>query len=344
MRPIVSEHPHRRERGVVILWIAFFMLLMLGFIAIGIDVAKLMATRTELQNAADSAALAGASAIDMTKGTVVADTAIIYAQAAAAANHAFRNGEASVTLLASDISFPATNEVKVTVRRDAGTGGAMITHVAQVLGITSIDVKATAVAKADSVSSVCEKLVPFGAIIDPAVGAFLPGCANVYTLKVGAGSGTAGNFQLVDFPPCDEGPCGGGPGGSEVRCEVANGYSCCISIGQWIDTEPGNKVGPVRQGLDDRWSGDTDQRTGICYSDYTGNGNRIVNVPIFSTWDPNGKKPVQVVGFSAFFIQNKPSSGGGQTLTGEFLHTVTDGGPGGGGSGAPATFTVHLIQ
>lgn len=343
MRPIESKEPNGRERGVVIIWIAFFMLLMLGFIAIGIDVAKLMATRTELQNAADAAALAGASAIDFTKGTLKPDTAIAQAQAAAAANQAFKNGEESVTLLAGDVSFPAPNEVRVTVRRDAGAGGAMITHVAQVLGVTSIDVKATATAKAESVGAVCEKLVPFAAIIDPS-NPFLPGCGHVYNLKVGAGASARGNFQLVEFPVCEEGPCGGGPGGASIRCEIANGYSCCISIGQWITSEPGNKVGPVGQGLDDRWSGDTDQREGICYEKYTGNGNRVVIVPLFSDFAVNGRKPVQVVGFSAFFIQNKPSKGGGQTVTGQFLYQVVPGEGGGGGTGGPQSYTLRLIQ
>jgi hypothetical protein len=346
MRSFVSRHPHRRERGVIIIWVAFFMLLMLGFVAIGIDVAKLMATRTELQNAADAAALAGASAIDFTKGTIKPDTALAYAQAVAAANRAFKNGEESIVLLGSDVTFPAPNQVKVTVRRDAGTGGAMITHVAQVLGVTSIDVKATAVAKAESVSSVCEKLVPMGAIVDPAVGAFLPGCSHSYALKIGSnGSGTPGNFQLLDFPDCDEGPCAGMNGGSaEIRCEVANGYSCCIGIGDMVETKPGNSVGPFRQGLDDRWAADTDQRQGICYEQYFGNGNRVVNVPIFDTWDPNGKKPVKVIGFSAFFIQDKPSGGGGQTLTGQFLYNVVPGSGGAGGSGGPTSYTLRLIQ
>ncbi len=346
MRSQPSRHQNRRERGVVIIWVAFFMLLMLGFIAIGIDVAKLMATRTELQNAADAAALAGASAIDFTTGKVKPDTALAYAQAVAAANQAFKNGEAPVVLLASDLTFPTPNQVKVTVRRDAGTGGAMITHVAQVLGITSIDVKATAVAKAESVSSVCEKLVPLGAIVDPTVGAFLPGCSHVYSHKIGSnGGGTPGNFQLLDFPSCDEGPCAGIiGGGSEIRCEVGNGYSCCISLGQMIETQPGNKVGPFRQGLDDRWAGDTDQRQGICYDQYYGNGNRIINIPIFDTWDPNGKKPVKIVGFSAFFIQDNPQAHGGQTLYGQFLYNVVPGTGGTGGSGGPTSYALRLIQ
>jgi len=334
-----QRHP---ERGVVIIWTAFFLMVMLGFVAVGIDVAKLMATRTQLQNAADAAALAGASALDMTTGKVFPDTARMRAQAVAALNKAFVDGPTAISLASADVTFPATNQVKVTVRRDANSGGSMITHVAQVIGVKSLDMSATAVAKAESVSSVCEKLVPMGAI-EPPAGGFKTGCANVYNLKVG--DGTQGNFQLLDFPDCAEGPCAGMNGGSaEIRCEVANGYSCCIDIGQMVQTMPGNKVGPFKQGLNDRWDGDTDKRENICYTDYRGNGNRIVNVPLFTTWDPNGKKPVRVEGFAAFFLQKKPSSNGGQTLTGQFLYNVVPGTGGKGGAASSTLYSLRLIQ
>ena len=347
MRPSVfpSRHPERAERGVVIIWTAFFLLMMLGFVAIGIDVAKLMATRTQLQNAADAAALAGASALNLTTGTIVQDTATVRAQAVAALNKAFVDGLVAIILATGDVTFPAPNQVKVTVRRDPASGGSMITHVAQVVGVTSLDVKATAVAIAESAGTVCEKLVPMGAI-EPPTGDFQTGCANTYNLKIGSnGGGTPGNFQLLDFPPCDEGPCGGiNGGGAEIRCEVAKGYSCCVNIGQMIETMPGNKVGPFRQGLDDRWDADTDRRENICYEAYRGNGNRVVLVPIFKDWDPNGKKPVRVEGFSAFFLQKKPSSGGGQTLTGQFLYAVAPGGSGPGGGAKTTLYTLRLIQ
>jgi Flp pilus assembly protein TadG len=340
------HHPQRHpERGVVIIWTAFFLLFMLGFVAIGIDVAKLMATRTQLQNAADAAALAGASALDMTTGKVVQDTARIRAQAISALNKAFVDGPTAISLSTNDISFPANNRVKVTVRRDANSGGSMITHVAQVIGIKSMDVSATAVAIAESAGAVCEKLVPLGAI-EPPAGGFKTGCANTYNLKIGSGGGgTPGNFQLLDFPPCNEGPCGGlNGGGAEIRCEVANGYSCCINIGDLIPTMPGNKVGPFMQGLNDRWDSDTDRREGICYTDYHGNGNRIVLVPMFNDWDPNGKKSVKVEGFSAFFLQKKPSGGGGSTLTGQFLYYVAPGGSGGKGNASTTLYSLRLIQ
>ena len=341
-----TQHPQRHpERGVVIIWTAFFLMVMLGFVAVGIDVAKLMTTRTQLQNAADAAALAGASALDLTTGTIVQDTARIRAQAIASLNKAFTDGPTAISLAAGDVSFPASNQVKVTVRRDAASGGSMITHVAQVVGVKSLDISATAVAKAESAGAVCEKLVPMGAI-EPPTGGFQTGCSNSYNLKIGSnGGGTPGNFQLLDFPECAEGPCQGMNGGAaEIRCLVANGYGCCINIGDLIPTKPGNQVGPFRQGMDDRWDADTDKRENICYTDYRGNGNRVVMVPIFKDWDPNGTKPVKVEGFSAFFLQRKPSSGGGQSLTGQFLYAVVPGGSGGSGSATTTLYSLRLIQ
>lgn len=339
----MSQHrrtsDRRRERGVVIIWTAFFLLMMLGFVAIGIDIAKLMATRTQLQNAADAAALAGASAVNGLTGVVNPDTATARAQAIAALNKAFVDAPEALVLSAADVVFPGNNRVQVTVRRDAASGGSMVTHVAQVLGINSLDVKATAVAKADTAGGVCERLVPMGAILPPA-GGFQVRCDTTYTLK--ADTPTQGNFQLLDFPPCNEGPCSGMvSGGSEIRCLVANGYSCCVNIDDMIPTQPGNKVGPFIQGISDRWDNDTDQRTNICFDQYKGNGNRIVNVPILKTYDPTGKKPVQIAGFAGFFLKNKPQ---GFALQGEFLYPVGVGNVGPGGSSGSVTFVVHLIK
>src|SRR5262245_27543142 len=181
----------RREKGVVIIWTAFFLLAMLGFVAIGIDVAKLMATRTELQNAADAAALAGASAINFKNGTIVQDTASVRAKLTSARNRAFVNAPVSVTLLGSDISFPAPNQGKVTVRRSSASDGSMVTHVAQVLGLKTLDVSATAVAKVEPAGTPCDGLIPMAPFYDPASGWFDPQCGKYYNLKVDAGQGTS---------------------------------------------------------------------------------------------------------------------------------------------------------
>jgi Flp pilus assembly protein TadG len=331
----------RRERGVVIIWTAFFLLMMLGFVAIGIDIAKLMATRTQLQNAADAAALAGASAVNGLTGAVVQDTATARSQAIAALNKAFVDAPEALVLAASDVTFPTPDRVSVTVRRDASSGGAMVTHVAQVLGINTLDVKATAIAKVDTAGGVCEKLVPMGAI-EPPAGGFQVRCDTTYALKLdAAGANSPGNFQLLRFPDCTEGVCQGQGGAAAIRCQVANGYACCLNIGDMILTQPGNKTGPFWQGVNDRWDADTDTRQGICFTDYHGNGNRIVNVPILKDFDPNGTKPVRIEGFAAFFLQNQPSKG---TLYGQFLHPVVVGNRGSGGSTGMVSFVIRLVK
>lgn len=335
---------HRNERGVVIIWSAFFMLMMLGFVALGIDVAKVMATRTELQNAADAAALAGASALNLTTGQIMPDSAVMRAQFTSANNKAFVDAPTSVTLLAGDVQVDQNdNTVKVTVHRNEATDGSMITHVAQVLGITNVDVSATATAKADRTCEQCEKMVPMGAV--PRVGEqnFQVGCQNAYTLKRSSQQGAVapGNYLALSFPECNEGPCAGLPatGANTFRCLLEHGYGCCIRIGQVIQTEPGGMVGPTGQGLDARFDGDTDQRQNICYADYRGNGSRIVNVPVITPIG-NGRTNVTVTGLAAFFLTRRAGSNG--DVTAEFIYDVV---PGAGGGGCNSNvFTIRLIE
>ena len=70
----MRTHPRKarvNERGSILIWVALFMIFMLAFVALGVDGAKLMATRSQLQNAADAGALAGASAVDHVTGLIV---------------------------------------------------------------------------------------------------------------------------------------------------------------------------------------------------------------------------------------------------------------------------------
>ena len=334
---------HKNERGVVIIWSAFFMIMMLGFVALGIDVAKIMATRTELQNAADAAALAGASALDLNTGKIRPDSAVIRATLTAQHNKAFVDAPVPVTLLAGDVSVdPDLNTVRVTVRRDPTTDGSMITHVAQVLGIKKVDITATATAKTEPTCEQCEKMVPMGAVPPAGQLNFQTGCNNSYVLKRSGGNNLApGNYQALDFPDCDEGPCAGmnPTGAATFRCLLANGYGCCVKIGQVIQTEPGNMNGPTNQGLNTRWAADTDRRSNICYSNYVGNGARVVNVPIITPIG-NGRTQVTVTGLAAFFL-TKQAAGNGD-ISAEFVRMIV---PGAGGGGCNSTvYTIRLIE
>ncbi len=336
-----------RERGVVIIYTAFFMLVLLGFVALSIDVSKLMATRTQLQRAADAAALAGASAVNFKSGAIQQDTAVVRAQVTAGLNKAFTTGAKAVQLLAGDVSFPASNQIKVITRRDPTAGGSMVTHVAQVLGINSMAVTATATAEVSPASTVCEGIIPMAPVAGPLP--FNPQCNGgvpvTVDLKVDPNTGgQQGNYQLLQFPDCTEGPCGDvqGGGGAAIRCQTANGYSCCVKIGDELTyTQPGNKVGPFKQGMQQRWDSDTDHRENICYSDYTGNGLRVVRVPIVQTFNVAGKKVVRITGLAAFFLTRRPGSGSSADMIGQYIRDTAPGEPG----GNPGTlYTIHLIK
>jgi len=335
---------HRNERGVVIIWSAFFMIMMLGFVALGIDVAKIMATRTELQNAADAAALAGASAVNLSTGKVRPDTAVIRAQFTALHNKAMVDNSVPVTLLAGDISVDTDeNTVAVTVRRDPSSDGSMVTHIAQVLGIKNVEVTAHATAKLETTCQQCEKLVPLGAIPPNGGAAFQTGCGapNPYTLLEGQGGGVQGNYQALSFPECDEGACASGAtGAATLGCLIENGYACCLNVGDLVQTKPGQNTGQVRSGVQARWDRDTDKTPNICYSAYRGNGSRVINVPVVQSLG-NGRSDVRIVGFSAFFLKSRPTGGQNGPIVAEFVYDVV---PGTGGNCNSTAFTIRLIQ
>lgn len=69
---------------------------------------------------------------------------------------------------------------------------------------------------------------------------------DVTVLKSAAGNTSPlgpGNFQLLDF----------GSGGKTIRDALAGGVDDCSLVGDTVITEPGNKVGPVAQGLNERF-------------------------------------------------------------------------------------------
>lgn len=317
------------EEGVAILYVAVFLLVSLWFVSLAIDVGKVMAARTELQAAADAAALAGASTIDPLTGELVQDSSRARAAAFAAQNRAYEGVQTPVIIdPMTDVDFPAPNQVRVQVHREEATGNPVLTHFAQTLGLPRLSVTADATAEANELSEVCERLAPFAPQDPPDGIGFFTDCDSVYWLKVGAQNSSNGNFQLLDLPDCNEDEFSGG-GGAAIREYTLNGYQCCLALGdEFVLTEPGNKVGPLRDALQQRWDNDTD-RTSNCYDDYTGNGQRVFITPIIESFMVSGKKLVRIVNFAAFFMTERPSgSMSQQGVPGQFIKYVAPGNPG----------------
>jgi Flp pilus assembly protein TadG len=167
-----ARHPQRR--GAVTVLIALLLVPLMGLVASAIDIAWVVQSRSDLQCAADAAALAGAeqlmsgyvqySSPGQTQQSTILSTsetsAKTYAKNYASYNTA--GGVSSLTLKDADIEFGFTdasnnytaapgysgfpNTVKVTMRLDSTANGSLKLFFAPVLGMNSTDVRVTAAA------------------------------------------------------------------------------------------------------------------------------------------------------------------------------------------------------
>jgi len=206
-----------------------------------------------------------------------------------------------------------------------------------------MDMRATATAKVDYANSACLKAVPLAAVPPDTAQTFVTG--REYTLKLGGGSGSGGNYLALDFPGCDEpnAPCAGmNPTGANIfRCLIENGYACCVTVEQRLTTEPGNMAGPFRQAMNSRFDSDTDRREGISYAEYNGNQSRVVLVPI-TTRPTSGRNYVDVIRFGSFFVKYRVAGGNSPEWRGEFINDIVPGT--GNGPGGSTTFALRLIR
>jgi Flp pilus assembly protein TadG len=166
-----SHNPVRR--AAVAPLTAILLVPLLGMVAFAVDVGWIVLAQSDLQNAADSAALAGASQLmngfvmynlpnQTTNQPSILSTAESGAKASAKqfAGLNAAGGVSSLTLLDSDIQFgytdangaytaygvgsPYPNTVKVTVRRDGTANTALGLFFGPVLGLSSVNLTATA--------------------------------------------------------------------------------------------------------------------------------------------------------------------------------------------------------
>jgi hypothetical protein len=148
----LSLNLKNRNRGVIAVLAAVFCVVMMALIAFAVDIGYLGVSRTQLQAAADSAALAAAATTNQGSPIMVAT-----AQQFATANTV---GSRQVELSPSDVktgtwdttsrtfteSASGGNAVKVTVRADENHGGRVALFFGKVFGRSGVDQSATAIA------------------------------------------------------------------------------------------------------------------------------------------------------------------------------------------------------
>ncbi len=150
---IVGESQSRR--GVTMVLFAFLLVVILGMVAFAVDMGHIMLVRTQLQVAADSAAMAAAKEMSESPQEVIAKAEQFGGFHTA--------GGQSVQILPEDVEFgiwdmetrrfsptPSMgNAIRVTARRGEQTGGEVPLFFARVLNVKSFEMKASAVAMAN---------------------------------------------------------------------------------------------------------------------------------------------------------------------------------------------------
>jgi hypothetical protein len=135
------------RRGAMVINVAIGIVLIFGFAVVAIDMSMLQLAKTQLQNAADAAALAAATVLFYSDG----DQAVATAEAIriAGLNEAVQDIQRPVMIGESDVTFPGGDSVTVVTHRTTATGDPVTHYFLRVLGDTLVnkgDVRATATA------------------------------------------------------------------------------------------------------------------------------------------------------------------------------------------------------
>jgi len=350
---------NNRERGSILATSAIGMLSILLAVGLGVDISRFYLAKTELQNAADAAALAGASALNTAPVgiTKAADRAV-------AAMNKYDFNHTGVTFPRANVEFavnlngPYMGEgsaqaqaakirfVKVTTPPSA----VGVSFAASVLG-NSKNLSATATAGLSVPLNMFCNWLPVSVIdYDTPIS---PG--NLYTFRSGpGGSVSPGNYQILAVA---------GRGGSDVRVGLAQGVDECAEPGAVydVDTKPGVTSGPVRQGINTRFDDyqssqvnptdmppDKNIKENITYDQYkTGSpstapkhpgvdGRRVVVIPIVKQAEyDQGRNTVKFNRFGIFFLQNKVGNGNGGDLVAEYIDDIVLGQGGFNPNGGP---------
>lgn len=334
------------ESGMSYVFIGMGMMAFLSASMLAIDVGMLMTSRNQAQNAADSAALAGATALfyDDFDDRTATGPAVTNAMLAARSNDVMG---ADVSIMASDITFPndpagQPTRVRAAVQRSSARGNPLSTLIARFFGIVQTDVSAVATAEASRANAMtCVK--PFTvpdrwienqtppwdpndtfdvydssgrrlANPDVYIDATQPGYTGYDAIR---DKGTIVRLKAdnsTKLAPSTYQPWAipGSSGGNDYRWNIANCNTTVMPFGFIMTQEPGNMVGPTKQGMDDLIARDPN----AYWDEYKNTvvstmhpSPRVVAIPLFDPlYFEEGKKngrtaDLKAVNFLGFFVE-----------------------------------------
>ena len=142
-----------RQRGVALPLVAAGLVVMLAIAGLSLDASHALANKTRLQSSADAAALAAAKEFDQSADIIAANAAALNVfglNADGAGNHelndAYDGNEISIVIQWSETLNPFVSSGLGPYVRVIATGYEVETTLSLVLGVTEIDIRASAVA------------------------------------------------------------------------------------------------------------------------------------------------------------------------------------------------------
>ncbi|WP_105617247.1 pilus assembly protein TadG-related protein [Vallitalea okinawensis] len=274
------------EQGNVAIILCIVIAVLFGFMAYVMDIGMVYSERMQLSNAIDSAVLAAALELpkDRAKAMDIAEQYLV--------SNNVSLTEANIVISEDDQS------IEITTVRD-------VEHFfAPVLGIEDSTINLRAKAIVGPVKSVTGGIRPF------AIELFEYSYGDEVTLKEGAGGGYHGNYGAVAL---------GGRGACVFKKNSLYGYEGTISIGDEIDTEPGNMSGAVKS-IQNYINADP-----YSFENFERDSRRIWTVPIVDSLDVNGRKEVTVIGFAQVFVEDIKKKSGKMEIDGRFMQYVANG-------------------
>ena len=355
-----KDTERKGERGSVLATATLGMLALLLAVGLGVDISRLYLTKTELQNAADAAALAGASGLNGSSSGITTAT-----DRAVQAMNSYEFNKTGVVVPRSNVFFAVNLDGPYMSEGSAAAAAKDIRFVrvttpdlpspvafaGSILG-DKRNLSATATAGLSVPINVFCNWIPLS-VIDYEV-PMAPG--NTYTIRASSGNEVSpGNYQVLAVA---------GRGGKDVREGIASGVDECAEPGATyeVDTKPGVTSGPVRVGINSRFDEygaqvdpltqppDTNVKNDITYAQYRDGtatqapthagvpGRRIVIIPIIKEGEyDQGRNTVKFDRFGQFFLRSKAGSGNGGDIEAEYISDIVVVGKGGyNPNGAPA--------
>jgi hypothetical protein len=284
-------HFFQRENGDALILFAVLMTVFIALAGLVIDVGLAFANKEKIQQAADAAALASVMELPG-----FPDKAKQVASSIAQANHV-QPSEFSV-------GVDSSNQIVTTAVTRAHH-----LYFGNAIGVADPILHVKAVAELGTLTS-AKGVIPLG--IDSSTNLSF---GEEVTIK--QGESTVGNFGALVTS---------GTGANNFETDLQYGTQNVIHIGDILDTQTGDMVGPTQTAMQARLSACPYQGTAT-YTNFPDNCPLICYIPVYIPYDDdqNQLKKVQVVGFAVFFLEGVGAKNDGSPITGRFIQYATSG-------------------